>query len=243
MLISIPSASKYIAQVITRNAYSGGSIQYLDYIPVLNYLNVNPIVLNNIYILTREAAAINSLLIDFTINFAQSGSTIFYLEFEFDSFDLNYFNIQNGGNIPCYLSGFATYSGKQNGPRCFGYAQGSNSTSPLFIRVLNMAGFSSGVNYKVAFDNFNNPPISTLYLVPINLRLSLVDRTNTRIYTSYFPNIYYSDSININVPSNLGGSIAMTSSSRGATNDHYLNLNWPYSSSSTDVSQKLVFKI
>lgn len=106
MLISIPSANKYIAQVITRNAYSGGSIQYLDYIPVLNYLDVNPIVLNNIYILTREAAAINSLLIDFTINFAQSGSTVFYLEFEFDSFDLNYFNIQNGGNIPCYMSGF-----------------------------------------------------------------------------------------------------------------------------------------
>ena len=81
MLISIPAASKYIAQVITRNAYSGGSVQFLDYIPVLNHLNVNPIYLNRIYVLTREAAAVNSLLIDFTINLAQSGSNIFYLEF------------------------------------------------------------------------------------------------------------------------------------------------------------------
>ena len=243
MLITIPSASKYIAQAITRNAYSGGSVQFLDYIPVLNYLNVNPIALNRIYILTREAAAVNSLLVDFTINFAQSGATIYYLEFEFSNYDLNYFSIQNGGSIPCYLSGFATYSGKANGPRCFGYAKGTNSTSPLFIRVLNFAGFSSGVNYKVAFDNFNNPPITTLYLVPIDLRLSLVDRTNTRLYTSFFPNIYYSDSINVIVPSNLGGSIAMTSSARGASNYHYLNLNWPYNSNNADSSQKVVFKI
>lgn len=141
------------------------------------------------------------------------------------------------------MSGFGSYSGKANGPRCFGYAKGTNSTSPLFIRVLNFNGFSSGVNYKVAFDNFNNPPITTLYLVPIDLRLSLVDRSNTRLYTSFFPNIYYSDSINIVIPSNLGGSIAMTNSARGVANYHYLNLNWPYNSNNADSSQKFVFKI
>ena len=69
-LISIPSASSYIMQVKTVNAYSSGSILYLNSIPVLNYLNVYPMTLNSIYTLTREAAATNSLYIDFTINFA-----------------------------------------------------------------------------------------------------------------------------------------------------------------------------
>lgn len=244
MLISYPTASKFIAYLESRNTYDTGTgSPFVEFVPVYNYLTLNAFTLVKIYILTREAASINSLFIDFNINFAVSGSNKFYLEFEFDNLDLNYFNIQNGGIIPCYLNGFGKYSGKANGPRCFGYAKGTNSTSPLFIRVLNFAGFSSGVNYQIAFDNFNNPPITTLYLVPINLRLSLMDRTNTRLYTSYFPNIYYSKSININIPTNLGGSIAMTNAARGALNYHYLNLNWPYSSDSTDSSQKLVFKM
>jgi hypothetical protein len=52
-LIIIPSASTYIMQVGTINAYSGGSWQYYDWIPVNNYLNVYPITLSSIYILTR----------------------------------------------------------------------------------------------------------------------------------------------------------------------------------------------
>lgn len=80
--------------------------------------------------------------------------------------------------------------------------------------------------------------------MPINLSMSLVDRTNTAIYTSFFPNVYQSDSINAGVPSNLGGSFTRSNNFRGATNvDHYMNLNWPYNSNSADVSQKIVMKI
>lgn len=78
-LINIPSAASYVAQVGTINAYSSGTVQYYDYIPVLNYLNIYPITLSSIYILTREAAAINSLYLSFNINVAESSSNIFYL--------------------------------------------------------------------------------------------------------------------------------------------------------------------
>jgi hypothetical protein len=175
---------------------------------------------------------------------AESSSNIYYLEFVFDSLDLNYFNIQSGGSIPCVLSGtFSTYPGKQNPPRCFGYADGLNNTTPLIIRVYNFAGYTAGTSFQIAFDNFNNPPLNTLILVPINLRVNLVDRTNNKVYTSYFPNVYYSDSVNVGVPSNLGGSITMGDSHRGYSTYHYTNLNWPYNSDSTDISQKIVLKI
>jgi hypothetical protein len=82
-----------------------------------------------------------------------------------------------------------------------------------------------------------------LFFVPINLRIQLRDRYYKNGYTSYFPNIYYSDSTNIAVPTNLGGSIGWTSSARGASNLHYMNLNWPYTSNSADVSQKLFVRV
>lgn len=66
-------------QVGTINAYSGGTLQYYDYIPVVNYLNVYPITLNSVYILTREAAAVNSLYVYFNIGVAQSSSNTFFL--------------------------------------------------------------------------------------------------------------------------------------------------------------------
>lgn len=244
-LIAIPSAASYIAQIGTINAYSSGTLQYYDYVPVLNYLNIYPISLSSIYTLTREAAAINSLYLSFTINVAASSSNVFYLELIFDSLDLNYFNIQNGGAIPCFLSSaFTTYSGKQNAPKCYGFAEGLNNTTPLIIRVFKFAGFSAGKSFQLSFDNFNNPPINKLILVPINLRMNLVDRTNTAIFTSYFPNVYYSDSVNVGVPTNLGGSFTRSNNYRGATNvNHYMNLNWPYNSNSGDVSQKIVMKI
>lgn len=74
--------------------------------------------------------------------------------------------------------------------------------------------------------------------------MSLVDRTSTAIYTSYFPNVYYSDSVNVGVPTNLGGSFSRSDNYRGSTSVyHYMNLNWPYNSNSGDVSQKIVMKI
>ena len=33
-------------------------------------------------------------------------------------------------------------------------------------------------NIKIAFDNFNNPPIQTLFAVPINLVINFNDETN-----------------------------------------------------------------
>jgi hypothetical protein len=105
-------------------------------------MSVEPIVINNIFILTREAAAVNSLYIDFTVNHATS--TLCYLEFVFSSLDLNYFGIQNGGTIPCYISALTAATGASNGVVCFGFSDGVNSTTPLTIRVVGFASFSSG---------------------------------------------------------------------------------------------------
>jgi hypothetical protein len=242
-LISVPAATNYIMQVGTINAYSGGTVQYYDWVVVNSYLNLYPITLNSIYILTREAAAVNSLYLSFSIGFTMSSSNSFYLEFVFDSLDLNFFGVSNGGNIPCYISGFSTYSGRQNPPTCYGFSDGLNSTTPLTIRMFKFAGFTSGATFQVAFDNFNNPPINTLILTPVNLRINLVDRTNSKLYTSYFPNLYYSDSINVGVPSSLSGSIVVSGPNRGASSTHYTAVSWPYSSNSGDVSQKIVMKI
>jgi hypothetical protein len=244
-LISIPSATNYVMQVGTVNNYNSGGIQYYNWMPVLNYLNVHPITLNNIYILTREAAAVNSLYLDFNIGFAvNSAATVFYLEFIFDRLDLSYFDITNGGTIPCLLVGFSTLSGKQRAPTCYGYADGVNATSPLRIRVFKFSGFSANTNFRIAFDNFNNPPINTLILTPINVRVSLVDRTSTRVYTSFFPNVYFSDSTNIAVPASLGGSIGISNNVRGASTNHHMYIaDWPYNSNGADVSQKIVMKI
>ncbi len=209
-LINVPAATNYILQVGTVDRYTGGGIQYYDYIPVVNYLNRLPMSLNHVVFLTQEAAAVNSLLINFDIDFTvNSATTVFYLEFIFDNLDLNYFGISNGGNIPCLLkSGFSTLSGKQQFPTCYGYADGVNSTTPLKIRVFKMAGFSSGAAFSIAFDNFNNPPITTLVLTPINVRINLVDRTNTRVYTTFFPNIFISQSTSITIPSNIAVTIS-----------------------------------
>lgn len=243
-LISIPSSSSYIMQVKTIDAYSGGSILYFSTIPILKYQTVYPITLNSIYILTREAAAINSLYIDFTMNFALSSSNIYFLEFVFDILDLNYFNIGNGERIPCSLgNNFGNYPSKLNPPRCYGYTNGAGKTTPLIIRVFKFAGFSSGTVYQISFDNFNNPPLNSLRLLPINLELNLVDRTNTKLYTSFFPDIYISDSVNVVVPSSLGGSVSMATSQRGSSTNHYVGISWPYNSNYNYISQKTVMKI
>jgi hypothetical protein len=105
-----------------------------------------------------------------------------------------------------------------------------------------MNGFNSGATFSIAFDNFNNPPINSLVLTPINLRMNLVDQTNTQVYTSYFPNIFISQSNSTATPASLGGSLTRSNSARGASTNHYMNFNWPYTSSSAS-SEKIVMKI
>lgn len=63
-----------------------------------------------------------------------------------------------------------------------------------------MSAWTSGTNFKLAFDNFNNPAVQTLFLVPINIIFRYIDRTNRRSYESYWPSIYVSDSINMGSP-------------------------------------------
>lgn len=78
---------------------------------------------------------------------------------------------------------------------------------------------------------------------PINVRISYFDRTNKKTYTSYFPSVYASDSINRGVPTVISGSIARSTSSRGTSAYHYFTTGWPYSSNYNDVSQKMLMKI
>lgn len=95
----------------------------------------------------------------------------------------------------------------------------------------------------MAFDEFSNPAVDILKLVPINVRISQMDRTNNKAYTSNFPSIFVSDSYNRGIPTQLGGTFSRANSNRGTSTYHYLTVNWPYTSSSSDVSQKLVMKI
>jgi hypothetical protein len=64
----------------------------------------------------------------------------------------------------------------------------------MIVRVVNIASFSSGQNIKLALDNFNNPPIQTLFVTPINVKVRLQDRSSEKVYYNYFPYIYYSHS-------------------------------------------------
>lgn len=125
---------------------------------------------------------------------------------------------------------------------CYGFADGVNSTSPLTIRVINFNVFTAAVNIKIVFDNFNNPPLQTLFAVPINLVMNLVDTANSKLYTSSFPNIYYSDSMNIQPTSLSSGSVAPNTGYHGSGAYMYWSLTWPYTTGSA-TADKLVMKI
>jgi len=58
----------------------------------------------------------------------------------------------------------------------------------------------SGTNFNLAFDNFNNPSVQRLFLVPIDIRFRYIDNQNRRAYESYWPSVYMSDSINMGSP-------------------------------------------
>ena len=219
---------------------SGWTTKYYDVQGLYKYQSTAPFTLNNIYILTREAAVINSLLVNFNVNFATA--SVYHLELEFDSLDLQYFNIQSGDQIPCYLSGLSSASGITDGPVCFGYSSGINDNQPLIVRIVNFAGFSAGTNIKLALDNFNNPPTQNLFAVPINLRMRLKDLSNTKSYTSYFPHIYFSDSLNVRNTVSSTGSFSANSGYLGASTYLQWTVGWPYNSG-TAIWDKLVLKI
>jgi len=119
------------------------------------------------------------------------------------------------------------------------------------VRVVSAANFGIGANLRISFDNFNNPPRNIHVLLPINLRINYIDGSNSAVTsystrTSYFPNIYYSDSVNLGVPAAMSSNnVVSGNNQRGATNVvHYWTINsWPFSSSSSDVSQKISFKL
>lgn len=126
---------------------------------------------------------------------------------------------------------------------CRGYARGLNEDSPLVIRVEKFASKVTGTNWKIAFNGFSNPAVQVLYMYPINVRISFLDRTNVRTYTANFPSVYASDSINRGVPTGIGGSLYFSNGNRGASNYHYIPISWPYSSNYNDISQKVTMKI
>jgi hypothetical protein len=72
----------------------------------------------------------------------------------------------------------------------------------------------------------------------MDMTITFVDLTTKKIYTSFFPEIYTSDSININSnPTDLSATYYTTNNTYGASTSHYLTFNWPQVSSNT-VSEK-----
>lgn len=71
--------------------------------------------------------------------------------------------------------------------KCIATSSGINQDTPLFIRVNNMAAFTSGTTMKIAFDGFTNPPQNTLLLTPIDMTITFVDQTTKKVYVTYFP--------------------------------------------------------
>ena len=95
---------------------------------------------------------------------------------------------------------------------------------------------------KLALDNFNNPPSQLLFAVPINIRMRLKELNSKYVYTSFFPQVYYSDSINIRTTVINTGSLTKSNSYLGNSNYHYWAVGWPYSSGS-NVHDKIALKI
>lgn len=124
MGLALSASNYFLASIKTHNALTSPTVLYQDFMPINKYYTVYPIVLNQIYILTNEASATNSLLLNFAVNTA--GVAYQYLEFEFNNLGLSSFQIANGDIITCYLSGFSTIGGKTIAPLCRGYTNGLN---------------------------------------------------------------------------------------------------------------------
>jgi hypothetical protein len=76
MLITTPASNVFNMALSTVTVLSSETIANYDYVSYYKYKNVYPIVLNSIYILNKEASAINSLYLSYTVNIA--GSTFNY---------------------------------------------------------------------------------------------------------------------------------------------------------------------
>jgi hypothetical protein len=139
------------------------------------------------------------------------------------------------------LSGFT--SSESQGVRCLGFSAGINQDSPLKIRIVGLNSWSNPTTFNVAFDNFNNPPLQPLFLVPIDIKVLYNDRTNNQIFRSFWPSVYVSDSVNIGSQDSITGTLIPSNANRGSSTNHYISTNWPYSSTFSDISQKIVLKI
>ena len=225
------------------DALSSYTVVNRDYIQAYQYQAVYPIVLNSIYTLTWQAGVLNSLYLDLTVS--ATTSAFQYLEFVFPALGLSSFEIDNGEQIPCYISSQITQaSGKSQAPFCRGYTDGLSNDSPLVIRVLNINPFSTGsTQFKIAFDNFNNPPVQQYSAVAMDVRVSLIDSTNNKVFSSYFPAVYFSQNSNLAAASALGGTLSGSNMNRGASTYQYFAISWPYTSSVSDTSQKIVLKV
>lgn len=95
MYLTTPTADYFIATIQTIKD-SSNAIANQDFVTVQKYQYVNPFTLNSIYLLTREAAATNSLYIVFTVITGGASNHSHYFEFEFDNLGLSSFNIDNG---------------------------------------------------------------------------------------------------------------------------------------------------
>jgi hypothetical protein len=100
----------------------------------------------------------------------------------------------------------------------------------------------SGTNFKLSFDNFNNPAVQRLFMVPIDITFRYIDRQNRRKYQSNWPSVYLSDSINVGSPAEIPGSLSRNNDYRGQNSIHYIGISWPYTSTS-ESSQKIVLKL
>ena len=75
------------------------------------------------------------------------------------------------------------------------------------------------------------------------MRITYVDRINNDVWTSNFPSVYVSDSYNIGIPTDIAASLSRSNANRGSSAYQYLNMYWPYTSTYSDISEKVVMKI
>ena len=71
-----------------------------------------------------------------------------------------------------------TKAGKVQLPKCVGFTNGIGNDSPLIIRVTGFRSWISGTVFKLTLDKFDNPPIQNLFGTPMDISMTLVDKTN-----------------------------------------------------------------
>lgn len=230
-----PSASYFYTSLVS---YSGGTMIYLSRLSMRNYQAVNPITLSNVYTLTREAGVANSLCLDFAINTA--GTSAQEIEFKFANLGLSSFQVSSGQEIPCFIgTGFSALATRT--VKCVASTAGIGQDTPLYVRVNNMDTFTSGTTFRISFDGFTNPSMNTLLVTPMDVTITFIDMTTRKVYSTFFPELYVSDSVNINpTPVSLSSTYYMDSNIYGASTRHRLNFNWPQSSTNTISEKTLV---